>query len=212
MACWAFSYGSTSNASNLDIALAQKQTDQFERSSDTEGSVGICMLLYIQIAAKVKQGICGFTCPHSWRLLHGVYPYGPALMKKCILRPIEFSSRKHYWIHTVRYWCKDWLSDQNGRFEYCNFMLNTLQEHPSLLSNILWTDKSVFTPERTVYVHNRHYLAPEKPLISHPEQQAITWLAWWPNAALWCIPGVVSTRWCPLKAVDVRAYLATEFG
>lgn len=41
--------------------------------------------------------------------------------------------------------------------DYCNFMLNTLEEKPSLLGNILWTGDSMFTRAETVTVHSIHY-------------------------------------------------------
>lgn len=95
--------------------------------------------------------VCGYTRQHVWNLLHadGVHPYPPTIVQA--LMP----------------------GDHEWRFEYCNFMLNTFDKKPSLLSGIKWTDESTFTRTDIVNVHSVHYLSLKTPRITRTLRQQI---------------------------------------
>lgn len=102
---------------------------------------------------------CGYTRQHVWHLLHahGAHPYHPVLVQALI------------------------VSDHARRFDFCNFMLNTLQEKPSFFCDILWTDESTFTRSGIVNKHNVHYWDLEKPHIARTVRHQVRW-----STNVWC--------------------------
>ncbi|GFV86716.1 uncharacterized protein TNCV_3964461 [Trichonephila clavipes] len=61
---------------------------------------------------------CSYSKSTMWNILqtYGAYPYRPVLAQE--LMP----------------------GDQEHRFDFCNFVLNTLDENPDFLNEILWSD------------------------------------------------------------------------
>lgn len=108
--------------------------------------------------AEISQA-CGYTRQHVWHLLHahGAHPYHPTQVQALM------------------------LGDQERRLDYCNFMLNTLEENPSFLSEILWTDESTFTRDGIVNVQNVHYWSLENPHIARTVRHQVRW-----STNVWC--------------------------
>ncbi|GFX65902.1 uncharacterized protein TNCV_13231 [Trichonephila clavipes] len=67
--------------------------------------------------------------------MHGAYPYRPVLAQE--LMP----------------------GDLERRIDFCNFVLNTLDENPDFLNEVLWSDECQFSRQGTINTHNRHYLS-----------------------------------------------------
>ncbi|GFT57505.1 uncharacterized protein TNCV_803641 [Trichonephila clavipes] len=84
---------------------------------------------------------CSYSKLTVWNILHtyGAYPYRPVLAEE--LMP----------------------GDQDRRFDFCYFMLNTLNENPDFLNEVLWSDECQFLRQRTINTQNRHYWSLEKP-------------------------------------------------
>ena len=49
--------------------------------------------------------------------------------------------------------------DQEHSFDFCNFVLNTLDENPDFLNEILWSDECQFLRQGTSNTQNMHYLS-----------------------------------------------------
>ncbi|GFY02680.1 DUF4817 domain-containing protein [Trichonephila clavipes] len=47
--------------------------------------------------------------------------------------------------------------DQKHRFDFCNFVLNTLDENPDSFNEVLWSDECQFSRQGTVNTQNTHY-------------------------------------------------------
>ncbi|GFT16501.1 DUF4817 domain-containing protein [Trichonephila clavipes] len=78
------------------------------------------------------------ACSYSksvWNILHtyGAYPYRPVLAQE--LKP----------------------GDQERRFDFCTFVLNTLDENPDFLNEVLWSDECQFSRQGTINTQNTHY-------------------------------------------------------
>ncbi|GFT83034.1 DUF4817 domain-containing protein [Trichonephila clavipes] len=52
--------------------------------------------------------------------------------------------------------------DQERRFDFCNFVLNTLDENPDFLNEVLWSDECQFSRLDTINTQNTHYISPSK--------------------------------------------------
>ncbi|GFW30081.1 uncharacterized protein TNCV_1696961 [Trichonephila clavipes] len=78
---------------------------------------------------------CSYSKSTVWNILHtyGAYPYRPVLAQE--LSP----------------------GDQDRRFDSCNFVLNTLDENPDFLNEVLWSDECQFSRQSTINTKNRHY-------------------------------------------------------
>ncbi|PRD26779.1 UNVERIFIED_CONTAM: hypothetical protein NCL1_37166 [Trichonephila clavipes] len=70
---------------------------------------------------------------------YGAYPYRPALAQE--LMP----------------------GNQERRFDFCNFALNTLDENPDVLSEVLWSDECQFSRQSTINTQNTHCWSLENP-------------------------------------------------
>ncbi|GFX12690.1 uncharacterized protein TNCV_3158111 [Trichonephila clavipes] len=59
--------------------------------------------------------------------------------------------------------------DQECRFDFCNFVLNTLDENPEFFNEVLWSDESQFSRQGTINTQNRHYWSLENPTFNTTE-------------------------------------------
>ncbi|GFU57007.1 uncharacterized protein TNCV_1778811 [Trichonephila clavipes] len=49
---------------------------------------------------------------------------------------------------------------QERRFDFCNSVLNTLDENPDFLNDVLWSDEGQLSSQGTINTQNRHLLVP----------------------------------------------------
>lgn len=76
--------------------------------------------------------------------------------------------------------------DAARRFDWCNFVMNTLHIQPNFLSNILWTDESKFTRCGMFNRHNDHYWGIQNPswgpAVRHQKRWSVNvWCGIWRN-------------------------------
>ncbi|GFU91508.1 uncharacterized protein TNCV_2542761 [Trichonephila clavipes] len=57
--------------------------------------------------------------------------------------------------------------DQERRFDFCNFVSNTLDENPDFFDEVLWSDECQFSRQGTINTQNRHYWSLETPHLIH---------------------------------------------
>ncbi|GFS79336.1 uncharacterized protein TNCV_3261061 [Trichonephila clavipes] len=88
-----------------------------------------------------------------WNILHtyGAYPYRPVLAQE--LMP----------------------GDQEHRFDFCNFVLNTLDENLDFLNEVLWSDECQFSRQGTINTQNTHYWFLENPHLVRPNRHQVRW-------------------------------------
>ncbi|PRD34487.1 UNVERIFIED_CONTAM: hypothetical protein NCL1_14461 [Trichonephila clavipes] len=84
---------------------------------------------------------CSYSKSTVWSILHtyGAYSYRPVLAQE--LMP----------------------GNQERRVDFCNFMLNILDENPDFLNDVLWSDECQFSIQGTINTQNRYYWSLEKP-------------------------------------------------
>ena len=58
--------------------------------------------------------------------------------------------------------------DQENHFDFCNFVLNTLDEDPDFLNEVWWLDECQFSRQSAINTHNRDYWSLENPHIVRP--------------------------------------------
>ncbi len=102
---------------------------------------------------------CSYSKLTVRNILHtyGAYPYRPVLAQE--LMP----------------------GDQERRFDFCNFMLNSLHENPDFLNDILWSDECQFTRQGTINTQNTHYWSLENPHRIRPNRHQVRW-----SVNVWC--------------------------
>ncbi|GFV50771.1 uncharacterized protein TNCV_2214321 [Trichonephila clavipes] len=102
---------------------------------------------------------CSYSKSMVWNILHtyGAYPYRPVLAHE--LMP----------------------GDEDHRFDFCNFMLNTLDKDPDFLNEVLWLDECQFSRQGTINTQNRHYWALENPHLIRPNRHQERW-----SVNVWC--------------------------
>ncbi|GFX57185.1 uncharacterized protein TNCV_2964641 [Trichonephila clavipes] len=93
----------------------------------------------------------------SARRTYGAYPYRPALAQE--LMP----------------------GDKERRFDFCNFVLNTLDGNPDFLNEVLWSDECQFSRQGTINTQNRHYWSLQNPHLIRPNRQQVRW-----SVNVWC--------------------------
>ncbi|GFT37039.1 uncharacterized protein TNCV_175571 [Trichonephila clavipes] len=71
---------------------------------------------------------CSYSKSTVWNILHtyDAYPYRPVLAQ--VLMP----------------------GDQERHFDFCNFVLNTLDENPDFFKEVLWSDEYQFSRQGTI--------------------------------------------------------------
>ncbi|GFW68609.1 DUF4817 domain-containing protein [Trichonephila clavipes] len=84
---------------------------------------------------------CSYSKLTAWNILHtyGAYPYRPVLAQELM------------------------LGDQDYSFDFCNFVLNTLDENPDFFNEVLWSDECQFSRQGTINTQNGHYWSLENP-------------------------------------------------
>ncbi|GFV02775.1 uncharacterized protein TNCV_619731 [Trichonephila clavipes] len=65
--------------------------------------------------------------------------------------------------------------DQDRRFDFCNFVLNTLDEKPDFLNEVLWSDECQFSRQGTINTQNRHYWSFENPHLIRQNRHQVCW-------------------------------------
>ncbi|GFV84969.1 uncharacterized protein TNCV_838431 [Trichonephila clavipes] len=71
--------------------------------------------------------------------------------------------------------------DQERRFDFCNFVLNTLDENPDFLNEVLWSDGCQFSRQGTINTQNKHYWSLENPHLIRPNHSQVRW-----SVNVWC--------------------------
>ncbi|GFW15218.1 uncharacterized protein TNCV_173631 [Trichonephila clavipes] len=102
---------------------------------------------------------CSYSKLTVWSILdtYGAYSYRPVLAQE--LMP----------------------GDQERRFDFCNFMLNTLDENPDFFNEVLWSDECQFSRQGTINTQNRHYWSLENPHLVRPNRHHVRW-----SVNVWC--------------------------
>lgn len=102
---------------------------------------------------------CSYSKSQVWRILnrHGAYPYRPTLGQSFL------------------------PGDEERRFDFCNSILNNLENNPSFVNDILWSDECQFTRQGVVNTHNAHYWSLENPHIIRPNRHQVRW-----SVNVWC--------------------------
>jgi len=65
--------------------------------------------------------------------------------------------------------------DRELRMQFCREFLELHNQDANFLTNLLWTDKSLFTREGTFNQHNFHYYAEENPFVTRPRSYQHRW-------------------------------------
>ncbi|GFW73789.1 uncharacterized protein TNCV_1542431 [Trichonephila clavipes] len=65
--------------------------------------------------------------------------------------------------------------DQERHFDFCNFVLNTLDENPDFLNEVLWSDECQFSRQGTINTQNKHYVSLENPHLIRPNLHQVRW-------------------------------------
>ncbi|GFV84803.1 uncharacterized protein TNCV_4297851 [Trichonephila clavipes] len=71
--------------------------------------------------------------------------------------------------------------DQERCFDFCNFVLNTLNENPDFFNEVLWSDECQFSNQGTINTQNRHYWSLENPHVIRPNHNQVRW-----SVNVWC--------------------------
>ncbi|GFU32446.1 uncharacterized protein TNCV_3720711 [Trichonephila clavipes] len=71
--------------------------------------------------------------------------------------------------------------DKERRFDFCNFMLNTLHENPDFLNEVLWSDECQFSSQGKVNIQNKHYWSLKNPDLIRPNCHQVRW-----SVNVWC--------------------------
>ncbi|CAF3819615.1 unnamed protein product [Rotaria sp. Silwood1] len=78
--------------------------------------------------------------------------------------------------------------DPNRRLEFCEWILNSTQEDPTLLDRILWTDEATFQINGRVNRHNSVYWSDTNPHFIIEQElnvsQAMAWGVIWSNGVV----------------------------
>ncbi|GFV72045.1 uncharacterized protein TNCV_2459781 [Trichonephila clavipes] len=102
---------------------------------------------------------CSYSKSTVWNILHtyGANPYRPVLAPELM------------------------SGDQDRRFDFCNFVLNTLDENPDFLNEVLWSDECQFSWKSTINTQNKHYWPLENSHLIRPNRHHVRW-----SMNLWC--------------------------
>ncbi|GFY06974.1 uncharacterized protein TNCV_4090761 [Trichonephila clavipes] len=110
-------------------------------------------LAHPEISFRDISKACSYPKLTVWNILHtyGAYLYRPALAQELI------------------------PGDQERRFDFCNFVLNTLDENPDFFNEVLWSDECQFSRQGTINTQNTHYWSFESPLLIRPNCHQVHW-------------------------------------
>ncbi|GFV28442.1 uncharacterized protein TNCV_3983931 [Trichonephila clavipes] len=102
---------------------------------------------------------CSYSKSTVWNILHtyGAYPHRPVLAQE--LMP----------------------GNQDRRFNFCNFLFNTLDENPDFLNEVLWSDECQFSKQGTINTQKRYYWSLENPHLIRPNHPQVRW-----SVNVWC--------------------------
>ncbi|GFX33877.1 DUF4817 domain-containing protein [Trichonephila clavipes] len=102
---------------------------------------------------------CSYSQLTVWNILHrhGAYPHRPVLAQELM------------------------SGDQERRFDFCNFMLNTLDENPDFFKAVLWSDECQFSRQGTINTQNAHYWSLENPHLIRLNRHQVRW-----SVNVWC--------------------------
>ncbi|GFV20610.1 uncharacterized protein TNCV_776551 [Trichonephila clavipes] len=116
-------------------------------------------LAYPEISVRDISKACSYSKSTGWNILHtyGACPYRPVLLQE--LMP----------------------GDQERRFDFSNFVLNTLDENPDFLNEILRSDECQFSRQGTINTQNTHYWSLENPHLIRPNRRQVCW-----SVNVWC--------------------------
>ncbi|GFX35923.1 uncharacterized protein TNCV_4214451 [Trichonephila clavipes] len=59
---------------------------------------------------------------------------------------------------------------------FCNFVLNTLDENPDFLNEVLWLDECKFSRQDTINTQHTHYWSLKNPHLIRPNRNQVLWL------------------------------------
>ncbi|GFT00420.1 uncharacterized protein TNCV_1981611 [Trichonephila clavipes] len=112
-------------------------------------------LVYPESSVQDISKVCSYSKSTVWNILHtyDAYPYRPVLAQE--LMP----------------------GDQERRFDFSNFVLNTLDENPDFFNEVLWSDERQFSRQGTINTQNTHYWSLENPHLIRPNRHQIRWKA-----------------------------------
>ncbi|GBN42430.1 hypothetical protein AVEN_273097-1 [Araneus ventricosus] len=81
------------------------------------------MLAHSQSSTKMISANCGLSKSRVWTILNesGAHPYRSTPMQGLMPRDVE------------------------RRYTWCNFVMNNLEDHPTFLADIIWTDEACFS-------------------------------------------------------------------
>lgn len=71
--------------------------------------------------------------------------------------------------------------DELRRFDFCNYVLNHVDDDPDFLNKVLWSDEAKFTRDGTFNRHNSHYWAPANPRWTRSTHHQVQW-----STNVWC--------------------------
>ncbi|GFU56681.1 uncharacterized protein TNCV_4129291 [Trichonephila clavipes] len=116
-------------------------------------------LAYPESSVRDISKACSYSKSTVWNILHtyGAYPYRPVLAQE--LMP----------------------GDQERRFDFSNFVLNTLDENPVFLNEVLWSDECQFSRQGTNNTQNTHFWSLENPHLIRPNRHQVRW-----TVNMWC--------------------------
>ncbi|GFS69543.1 uncharacterized protein TNCV_3894031 [Trichonephila clavipes] len=102
---------------------------------------------------------CSYSKLTVWNILHtyDAYPYHPVLTHEVM----------------PRY--------QERLFNFCNFVLNTLDEDPDFFNEVLWSDECKFSRQGTISTQNKHYWSLENSHLIRPNRCQVRW-----SVNAWC--------------------------
>ncbi|GBL88344.1 hypothetical protein AVEN_103008-1 [Araneus ventricosus] len=101
-------------------------------------------LAHPQSSMKIISENCGLSKSHVWTILNesGAHPYRSTPVQRLLPR------------------------DAERRYTWCNFVMNNLEDHPTFLAGIIWTDEACFSRSGNQSIGQ--YLPVHKDFFSHP--------------------------------------------
>lgn len=111
------------------------------------------VLVYPRCSTRDISAACGQTAARVWQILQqrGTHPYCAVVAHG--LQP----------------------GDAQRRFDWCNFVMNQVRIHPTLLAKILWTDEFLFTRFWVFTRHNVHYWGLDNPSWVRHVRHQVRW-------------------------------------
>lgn len=116
-------------------------------------------LAHPQCSTRDISAACGLTFGRVWQILHnlGAYPYRATLLRRL------------------------YTGDRQRRYDWCNFVMNTLNRQPNILADILWTDEARFDRCGVFNRRNAHHGALTNPSWHQEVRHQVRW-----SLNVWC--------------------------